>query len=155
MGSSNKLLSGHQSHPLRLTGLISLQYKGLSGVFSSTTVERYQFLGVLSNLQSRSHNHCQQSNVSAFHHLSRLVIAFLTRSSRLSISWLQSAPAVTLEPEKRESVATSTFSPSICRAVLGPNATTLVFLMLILSCLFHSSPSPSPKGCLFLFAFCH
>ena len=54
--------------PLRLTGLISLQYKGLSGVFSSTTVERYQFLGVLSNLQSRSHNHCQQSNVSAFQH---------------------------------------------------------------------------------------
>ena len=30
--------------PLRLTGLISLLFKGLSGVFSSTTVWRHQFL---------------------------------------------------------------------------------------------------------------
>ena len=33
--------------PLRLTGLISLLSKGLSGVFSSTTVRRHQFFGVL------------------------------------------------------------------------------------------------------------
>ena len=33
--------------PLRLTGLISLLSKGLSGVFSSTTVWRPQFFGVL------------------------------------------------------------------------------------------------------------
>ena len=32
--------------------------------------------------------------------LSRLVIAFLPRSKRLSISWLQSPSAVTLEPKK-------------------------------------------------------
>ena len=34
------------SSPLRLTGLISLLSKGLSGVFSSTTVRRHQFFGV-------------------------------------------------------------------------------------------------------------
>ena len=33
--------------PLRLTGLISLLSKGLSGVFSSTTVWRHQFFGAL------------------------------------------------------------------------------------------------------------
>ena len=33
--------------PLRLTGLISLLSKGLSGVFSSTTVQKHQFFGVL------------------------------------------------------------------------------------------------------------
>ena len=33
--------------PLRLTGLISLLSKGLSGVFSSTTVWRHQFFGIL------------------------------------------------------------------------------------------------------------
>ena len=33
--------------PLRLTGLISLLSKGLSGVFSSTTVQRYRFFGTL------------------------------------------------------------------------------------------------------------
>ena len=40
--------------PLRLTGLISLQSKGLSGVFSSTTVRRHQFFGVLPSLWSNS-----------------------------------------------------------------------------------------------------
>ena len=43
--------------PLRLTGLISLLSKGLSGVFSSATVWRYQFFGFLPSLLSSSHNH--------------------------------------------------------------------------------------------------
>ena len=38
--------------PLTLTGLISLLCKRLSGVFSSTTVQRYQFFGVLPSLWS-------------------------------------------------------------------------------------------------------
>ena len=42
--------------PLRLTDLISLQSKGLSGVFSSITVQRHQFFGSLPSLQSSSHN---------------------------------------------------------------------------------------------------
>ena len=42
--------------PLRLTGLISLLSKGLSGVFSSTTVWRYKFFGVLHSLWSSSQN---------------------------------------------------------------------------------------------------
>ena len=50
----------HQSFqscsPLRLTGLISLLFKRLSGVFSSTTVQRHQFFGILPSLWSRSHN---------------------------------------------------------------------------------------------------
>ena len=41
---------------LRLTGLISLLSKELSGVFSSTTVQRHQFFGILPSLQSSSHN---------------------------------------------------------------------------------------------------
>ena len=36
--------------------------------------------------------------------LSNFVIAFLPRSSRLLISWLQSPSAVTLEPKKSKSV---------------------------------------------------
>ena len=43
--------------PLRLTGFISLQSKGLSGVFSSTTVRRHQLFGVLLSLWCNSHNH--------------------------------------------------------------------------------------------------
>ena len=37
-------------------GWISLQSKGLSRVFSSTTVQRHQFFGILPSLQSSSQN---------------------------------------------------------------------------------------------------
>ena len=43
--------------PLQLTGLISLQFKGLSRVFSNTTVQNHQFFGTQLSLQSNSHIH--------------------------------------------------------------------------------------------------
>ena len=60
-----------------------------------------------------------------FNMLSRLVIAFLPRSKRLLISWLQSPSAVILEPKKIKSV---TVSLSICHEVMGLNAMILSFL---------------------------
>ena len=51
--------------------------------------------------------------------LSRLVIAFLPRSKRLLISWLQSPSAVILEPRKIKSATVSTVSPSICHEVMN------------------------------------
>ena len=42
-----------------------------------------------------------------FNMLSRLVIAFLPRSKRLLISWLQSPSAVILEPKKIKSLTVS------------------------------------------------
>ena len=48
-----------------------------------------------------------------FNMLSRLVTAFLPRSKRLLVSWLQSHSAVILEPKKIKSVTVSIFSPSI------------------------------------------
>ena len=62
-----------------------------------------------------------------FNMLSRLVITFLPRSKRLLISWLQSPPAVILEPRKIKSVTFSTVSPSISHEVMGPDAMILVF----------------------------
>ena len=59
--------------------------------------------------------------------LSRLVIAFLSRSKRFVISWLQSPSAVILEPKKIKSVTVSIVSPSICHEVTGPDAMILVF----------------------------
>ena len=41
--------------PLGLTGLVSLQSKGLSRVFSSTTIWKHQFFGVQPSLWSNSH----------------------------------------------------------------------------------------------------
>ena len=43
--------------PLSLTSLTSLLSEGLSGVFSSTSVWRYQFFGVLPSLWPSSYNH--------------------------------------------------------------------------------------------------
>ena len=43
--------------PLELTGLISFQSRGLSRVFSNTTVQKHQFFGTQSCLQSNSHIH--------------------------------------------------------------------------------------------------
>ena len=43
--------------PLRLTSLIFMLSKGLSGVFSSTIVLRHQFFGALPSLKSSSHNY--------------------------------------------------------------------------------------------------
>ena len=44
-----------------------------------------------------------------FNMLPRLVIAFLPRSKRLLVSWLQSPSAVILEPPKIKSVTVSSF----------------------------------------------
>ena len=66
--------------PLEWTGWISLQSKGLSRVFSNTTVQKHQFFGAQPSLLSSSHivhdywkihtfdymDFCRQSNVSAF-----------------------------------------------------------------------------------------
>ena len=62
-----------------------------------------------------------------FNMLSRLVIAFLLRSKRLLISWLQSPSAVILEPKKIKSVTVSIVSPSVYHEVMGPDTMILVF----------------------------
>ena len=62
-----------------------------------------------------------------FNVLSRLVIAFLPRSKRLLISWLQSPSAMILESEKIRSLTISIISPSICHEMMAPDAMILVF----------------------------
>ena len=57
-----------------------------------------------------------------FNKLSRFVISFPTRSKCLLILWLQSLSAGILEPKKIKSYSVSTFFPSICHEVMGPDA---------------------------------
>ena len=117
--------------PFGLTGLISLVSKGLSRVFSSTSLKASIlqhsafFMVQLSHLymtigKNKTSKHsfdytdlCQQSDVSAFNILSRFVIASLPKSKCLLISWLQSSSPVILEPKKIKSVTVSTF-PFLC-----------------------------------------
>ena len=62
-----------------------------------------------------------------FNMLSRSVIAFLPRSRRLLILWLQSLSAVISEPLKIKSVTVSTFSSSICHEMMELDALIFVF----------------------------
>ena len=64
-----------------------------------------------------------------FNALSRFVTDFLPRSKHLLISWLKSSSTVILQPKKRKSVTTSTFSPLICHEVMGLDVMILVFLI--------------------------
>ena len=55
-------------------------------------------------------------------------MAFLPRSKRLLISWLQSPSAVILESKKIKSVIVSIVFPSICQEVMGLDGMIFVFL---------------------------
>ena len=120
--------------PLRWTGWNSLQSKGLSRVFSNTTVQKHLFFSAQPSSQSNSHIHNMTTGKTIaltrrtfvfkvmsllLNMLSRLVITFLPRSKRLLISWLQSPSAVILEPQKIKSDTLSTVSPSISHEVMG------------------------------------
>ena len=96
------------------TGWIALLLKGLSRVFSNTTVQASILQRSAFFLVQLSHPYMtigktialtRQTFVSKvmsllYNMLSRLITAFLPRSKRLLISWLQSPSAVVLEPPK-------------------------------------------------------
>ena len=134
--------------PLGLTGLKSLQFKGLSRVFSDTTVQEHWCFGTQPSLWSSSHTHTWPLEKTIgltrctfvgkvmsllFNTLSRFVIhclAFIPRSKHLLISWLQSPSAVILELKKIKSLTVAIVSPSICHDVMELDAVILVFWML-------------------------
>ena len=70
---------------------------------------------------------CWQVMSLHFNMLPKFVIAFLPKSKRLLISWLQLLSTVILEAKKIKSVTVSTFPISICHEVMGPDAMILVF----------------------------
>ena len=126
---------------LGLTGFISLLSKGLSRVFSNTTVRRHQFFGAQPFLLSNSHLYMTTGKTIAstiiqtfvgkvmsllYNMLSRFVIAFLPRSKHLLILWLQSPSMVIVEPKKILCHHLH-FPPYICHEVIGPDAIILVF----------------------------
>ena len=114
--------------PLGWTGGISLQSKGLSRVFSNTTVQKHQFFGAQPSLVQLSHPYMITGKTIAltrltfvgkvmslrFNMMFKLVITFLPRNKHLLISWLQSPSEVILEPPKIKSDSVSTVSSSIC-----------------------------------------
>ena len=97
--------------PLGLTGVILLQSRRLSRVFSNTTVRKCSafFMVQLSHpymTTGKTIALTRQTFVMPllFNTLSRFVMAFLPRIKCLLISWLQSLSTVILEPKKIKSV---------------------------------------------------
>ena len=129
--------------PLGCTSWISLQSKGLSRVFSNTTVKSsnssalsFLYSPTLTSIHDNWKNHSLTRWTFVvkvmsllFNALSRLVIMFLPRSKHLLTSWLQLPSAVILEPSQK-SLTVYTVSPSVCHEVMGPGAIILVFWML-------------------------
>ena len=109
--------------PLGWTGWISLQSKGLSRVFSNTTVQKHQFYKE-SSVQL-SHQYLTTGKTIAltrqtfvgkvislpFNMLSMLIITFLPRSKHLLISWLQPSSAGIQEHKK---IKSDRISPFFC-----------------------------------------
>ena len=109
--------------PLRLTGLISLNYRGLSRVLQhhcskAPVLQRSAFFMV-----QLSHPYMTTGKMTALiiwtfvgkvmslflNMLSRFLITFLPRNKHLFISWLQSKSTVILEPKKIKFVLVSFF----------------------------------------------
>ena len=98
---------------LGLTGLISLQSKGLSSLLQHHSSKASILLHLAFLIVQRSHLYMTTLKILAltrwsfvgkvmsllFNMLFRLVIAFLPRSKGLLISWLQTPSAVILEPQ--------------------------------------------------------
>ena len=112
-GTLKSLLQHHSSKAsiLRCSAFFIVQ---LSHPYMTTgktiALTRWTFVGKLTSL--------------FFNMLSSLVIAFLPKSKRLLISWVQLPSAVILESTKIKSL---TVSPSICHEVMGSDAMIFVF----------------------------
>ena len=129
--------------PFGLNARISLQSKGFSRVFSSTTVKSISSLALrfLYSATLTSINEYWKTIVFTiwtfvgklisllFNRLSSIVRAFLPSHKCLLISWLLSPSAVLLELKKRKFVTASTFTPSICHEVMRPDSIIFVFWM--------------------------
>ena len=117
-----------------------MQSKGLSRVFSNTTVQKHQFGAQLFFFMVQlSHPYMTTGKTIKLtrwtfvgkvlslllNMLSRLVITFLPKSKHLLILWLQSPSAV--ESPKIKSDTVSTVSPSFSHEVIGPDAMIFVF----------------------------
>ena len=132
---------------LGLTSLISLLSKELSRILSSTTIQKHQFFDVQPSYgPTLSYPYLATGKTIAwtrwtfvgkvmsllFNMLVTFVIAFLPRSKRLLILWLQLPSAGILKPKKVKSVTVSTFSPSICHEAMGQDVIICVVIFRIL-----------------------
>ena len=101
----------------------TLQFKSINSLALS-----FLYCPTLTFIHGYWKNHSVESLL--FNMLSIVVITFLPRSKRLLILWLQSPPAVILEPQNNKVCHCFHCFLSICHEVMGLDAMILVFWML-------------------------
>ena len=143
--SASVLLTNIQDwFPLGLTGLISLQSKGLSRVFSKPQLKSINSLAFsplygpnLTSIHDYWKNHSfdytdlhQKSNVSAFL-ICCLGLSWLSSKEQVSFNFMAAVTiCMILEPKKIKCDTVSTVSPSISHEVMGRDAMIFIFWML-------------------------
>ena len=159
-------MNTHSWFPLRLTGLISFQFKGLSRVFSNTTIQKHQFFSAQPFLWSSSHIHTWlrgkpyltrwtfvgKLTSLHFNMLSRFVSTFLPRSKHHLISWLQSQSMI-LELKKIKPVTISIIPHLFAMKWWDQMPWSLFFECWVLRPLFHSPLSHSSRDSLIPLSF--
>ena len=109
--------------PLGLTGLTSMQSKGLSRVFSNTTVQKHQFFGAQLSWQSNSHIHTWplEKPLTRWTFVDKVMSLLLNMLSRLVITCLPRMAAITtcsdFGAQKNKVSHCFHVSPSICHEV--------------------------------------
>ena len=156
---------GQDWFSLGMTGLISLQCKGLWRVLSNTTLQKHYSLTLSlphgltlisiyrwfldKTIALTVWTYVGKIMTLIFNRLSRLVISFLPRTKHFLISWLQSPSAVILEPKKIKSHCFHCF-PIYLLWSDGTGSHNISFLneCWVLSQLFHSPLSLSSRSSL-------
>ena len=151
--------------PSGLTGLNSQQSKGLSRVFSSISSSALSLLYSLTFISVHDYWKSMALTIQTFvskvmslilNALSRFVIAFLSKSKQLLISWLTSLSTVIVETKKIKSISTFTFSLSICNEMMRPNDINFFFFNVEFQASFFTLFFHLHREVLyFLFTFCH
>ena len=134
MSTSILSMNIHDRFCLGLTGWISFQPKGLSRVFSNTTVQNHRFFGaqLYSPTLTSIYDHWKTKGLTRQNFvdkvmsmlcnmLSRLGIAFHPRNKRLFLSCLQLPSGVILEPRKIKYLTVSTVGLNKEEKWYGPN----------------------------------
>ena len=106
------------SHSNEYSGLISFR------------IDQFDLLAVQGTLRSLFQHHSSKASVlrHSAYFMVQLSHLYVTTGKTIALTiWLQSLSAAILESKKIKSATASTFSPSVCHEVMGPDAKILVF----------------------------
>ena len=123
---SQVFTSGGQSIRASASASPSNEYSGLI----SFRIDWFDLLAVQGTFKSLLQHHSLKASTlwRSAYFMVQLSHPYMTTGKTIALTiWLQSLSAAILEPKKIKSATASTFPPSVCHEVMGPDAMILVF----------------------------